>query len=785
MKILFPNRLLILLFSFIVLIFLPKSFYGEPAEKSNVYCSDDIAKTINDLETHGSDITTSTLTITESGIITDLDVQLNISHTWTSDLDIFLIAPDGTRVELFTGVGGSGDDFNDTILDDEALLSITEGSSPFIGSYKPEGNLSDLYDKGISGTWTLEITDRAGNEFGTLNSWCLIISFIEIEIPQRQMENLDRGIVAVNQGNGKVYVGWRMLGTEPDDIAFNLYRSAGEAEPVKLNDQPITQSTNYVDNGVDLSQPNSYFVKPVIEGAEQAESAAFTLPANAPVRQYISIALQTPPEYTPNDASVGDLDGDGEYEIVLHQTGDSQDNSNAGFTDEPILQAYKLDGTFLWEINLGINIREGAHYTQFMVYDLDGDGKAEVACKTADGTVDGVGNVIGDPNADYRNSSGYILDGPEFLTIFDGLTGAELVTTDYIPQRGSVTDWGDSYGNRCDRFLACIAYLDGERPSLVMCRGYYRGRWGYSGQTVLAAWNWRDGQLTNEWTFTAIENGINHEYTGQGNHQLSVGDVDGDGKDEIIYGACAIDDDGTGLYSTGLGHGDAMHLSDIDPERPGLEVFQIHEGDNNPGAELRDALTGEIIWQTANSDAGRGLAADITADYLGYECWGGPGGLRNCKGESIGNNPSSTNFVCWWDGDLLRELLNSNRIDKHGVGRLLTASNCRSNNGTKSTPTLCADILGDWREEVIWRTRDNQELRIYTTTIPTDYRFYTLMHDPIYRLSVAWQNVAYNQPTQPGFYFGADMQPPPRPNITLVDNQSIDDEEVLTTNTAD
>jgi rhamnogalacturonan endolyase len=594
-------------------------------------------------------------------------------------------------------------------------------------------------------------------------------------IGPRYMENLGRGVVAISQGivrnDGMVYVGWRMLGTDPNDIAFNVYRSTDDGAPVKLNDQPITQSTNYVDISADLNLSNSYFVCPLLDDVEQEPSTAYTLPANAPEEQYISIDLRTPPGYRPNDASVGDLDGDGEYEIVLHQTGASCDNAYDGFTDEPILQAYKLDGTFLWEINLGINIREGAHYTQFMVYDLDIDGRAEVACKTADGAVDGLGNVIGNARTDYRNSSGRILDGSEFLTIFDGLTGAELVTTDYIPQRGRVTDWGDAYGNRCDRFLACIAYLDGERPSLVMCRGYYHGRSSYKGRTVLAAWDFRDGSLTNRWTFTAIEDGVNSEYTGQGNHNLAVGDVDGDGRDEIIYGACAIDDDGTGLYSTRLGHGDAMHLSDIDPERPGLEVFQIHEGDNNPGGAFRDALTGEILWRTANHDTGRGLAADIDPTHLGYECWGAPGGLRTCKGEIIcDDTPSSVNFACWWDDDLLREILDSNRIYKwdwkrHVDSTILYALFCTSNNGSKSTPVLCADILGDWREEVIWRTTDNQQLRIYTTTIPSSRRFYTFMHDPIYRLSVAWQNVAYNQPTQTGFYMGDGMSAQPIPNI--------------------
>jgi rhamnogalacturonan endolyase len=288
-------------------------------------------------------------------------------------------------------------------------------------------------------------------------------------------------------------------------------------------------------------------------------------------------------------------------------------------TEPPILQAYKLDGTLLWQINLGINIREGAHYTQFMVYDLDGDGRAEVACKTADGTVDGKGKVIGEPNADWRSkegtAAGKILDGPEFLTVFDGLTGAALATTNYIPARGTVADWGDRYGNRVDRFLACIAYLDGKRPSLVMCRGYYT-------RTVLAAWNWRDRKLTHVWTFDSDDGTPGNDvYRGQGNHNLSVGDVDGDGRDEIIYGSCVIDDNGKGLYSTGFGHGDAMHFSDIDPDRPGLEVFKANGDTANPaGIQLRDAATGNQLFgvrSTGRDGVGRACALDIDPRHLG------------------------------------------------------------------------------------------------------------------------------------------------------------------------
>ena len=579
---------------------------------------------------------------------------------------------------------------------------------------------------------------------------------------QRQMENLGRGLVAINQGGGRVYVGWRMLGTDPDNIAFNVYKNNA-----RVNTQPITESTNIVDDNGNNSA--AYTVRTVINGSEEEPSAQ----AKVWSQNYISILLQTPDRYTPNDASVGDLDGDGEYEIVLHQTGRGRDNAQSGMTDPPILEAYKLDGTFLWRINLGKNIREGAHYTQFMVYDLDGDGKAEVACKTADGTTDGKGKIIGDPNADYRNSRGYVLDGPEFLTIFDGMTGAELATTHYIPGRGNVSDWGDDYGNRVDRFLACIAYIDGQRPSLIMCRGYYT-------RAVLAAWNLRDRKLTHVWTFDSDDGTPgNKDCRGQGNHNLAVGDVDGDGKDEIVYGACAIDHDGKGLYSTGLGHGDAMHLSDIDPDRAGLEVFAIHERPRHPyGANLRDAATGKVIWGLQLKDPGRGLAIDIDPRHRGYECWANnSAGLYNCKGEKISDaKPRSCNMGIWWDGDVLRELLDGVTIDKWDytnatATRLFSAEGCARNNGTKSNPCLAADILGDWREELICRTTDNKELRIFTTTILTNRRFYTFMHDPIYRLSVAWQNVAYNQPTQTGFYMGDGLAAPPRPNIVLTQSR--------------
>jgi rhamnogalacturonan endolyase len=511
------------------------------------------------------------------------------------------------------------------------------------------------------------------------------------------------------------------------------------------------------------------------EAASRPGSDWCAVVAKEQASPYLWFPVTPPFGYRPNDASAGDLDGDGKYDLVIHMVGSGRDNSQNGDTTAPWLFAYKLDGTPLWKINLGRNIREGAHYTQFMVYDLDRDGRAEVACKTADGTIDGAGKAIGDAAANWVNRNGRILDGPEYLTVFDGRTGAALATTDYIPPRGDVGLWGDTSGNRVDRFLACVAYLDGQRPSLVMCRGYYT-------RAVIAAFNWRDGKLAHAWTFDSDDGTPgNDKYRGQGNHGISVADVDDDGRDEIIYGSAVIDDDGRALYSTGLGHGDAMHVTDHVPERPGLEVFKANGDGRSPaGIQMRDARTGDQLWGVpcpGRDGVGRACAMDIDPRSPGSECWGvgqGVGGLFDARGQRIADRaPRVCNMGAWWDGDLLRELLNGADVSKwdYDTGReipLLRGARYAvvSNNGSKSNPCLCADILGDWREEIVAASADGRAIVIFTTTIPTEHRLPTLMHDPVYRLGVAWQNVSYNQPAHTGFFLGAGMTPP-RPDIVL------------------
>lgn len=586
------------------------------------------------------------------------------------------------------------------------------------------------------------------------------------------MEWLNRGVVAVKVNNG-VFLSWRLLGTDPQDVEFNIYRNG-----TLVNGSPLDDVTNYVDTAGTTSA--TYEVRAIVDGKEQDSDSQ----VNVWAQQGLSINLNRPnggttPDggsytYSPNDASVGDLDGDGEYEIVLKwDPSNAKDNAHAGYTGNVYLDAYELDGTQLWRIDLGRNIRAGAHYTQFMVYDFDGDGKAELATKTADGTRDAAGTVIGNANADFRNSSGYVLSGPEFLTVFNGQTGRIMQTIPYPNARGSVGDWGDTYGNRVDRFLAGVAYLDGRRPSMIFSRGYYT-------KVLMTALDWRDGKLTQRWQFVA-DGSQNSSYRGQGAHSLSVADVDNDGRDEIIFGAATIDDNGRGLYNTGVCHGDALHVADVIPSRAGLEVFMPHESPScyrGRGVTLHDARTGEIIFygDGNNEDVGRGVTGDIDPRSPGMESWASRNGLFTAAGQERSAKPNQTNFLSWWDGDLLRELLDNSGNDRVPViykwnyqnssaSTMFNPSGVLTNNGSKATPSLSADILGDWREELIVRNRENNRLVIYTTTHPTDHRLYTLMHDPQYRVAIAWQNTAYNQPPHPSFFIGDGMSAPPVPDI--------------------
>jgi rhamnogalacturonan endolyase len=583
----------------------------------------------------------------------------------------------------------------------------------------------------------------------------------------RQVERLGRGAVAVPSAGGRLLT-WRLLGSDDPALRFVVARDGRVQTP-----EPIA-ATQWLDAAA--PEGANYTVTAMLNG-QPVGAAAPVRVLNAP---FLRVPLDRPADwvapdgskvgYDANDGAPADLDGDGEYELIVKwQPTNAKDNSQAGLTAPTLLDAYKLDGTRLWRIDLGPNIRSGAHYTPFVAYDFDGDGRAEIMVRTADGTVDGQGRVLGDAKAHHANERGYVLSGPEFITVFDGRTGAALASAPYVPERGRVEDWGDAYGNRVDRFLAGVAYLDGQRPSAVFSRGYYT-------RAVLAAWDWRDGKLSQRWVFDSEADEASRPARGQGSHWFSVADVDGDGRDDIVYGAATIGSNGRLLYSTTLGHGDALHVGRLDPTRPGLQAFMVHESPKayGPhGIEMHDAATGKILWSISgqNADVGRGVCMDIDASHPGQECWASVGPLMSARGEVISDvKPRAVNFGLWWDGDLLRETLDHTRIAKwlpaeHKLQTLLDAQadGAASNNGTKGTPVFSADLFGDWREEVVWRAADNRSLLIYTSPYPTPHRFVTLMHDPQYRVQVAAQNAGYNQPPQTSFFLGADMLPPPRP----------------------
>ena len=589
-------------------------------------------------------------------------------------------------------------------------------------------------------------------------------------------EKLSRGLIGIPTEEG-MYFSWRMTLEDAAGLQFDLYRSSGGGAEVKLNKEPIDRTSDFLDRTVDYTVDNRWTLK-----ATTGEVATWTRLKGEERNPYLSVPVCKPEDgeiagesftYTANDCSVGDLDGDGEYEIILKWSpSNSKRPPQRGFTGNTYLDAYKMDGRRLWRIDLGPNVRSGAATTNFLVFDFDGDGCAEICCKTGDGTVDGLGHRIGDAQADWRTwdkkspTYGKIVNGPEYLTVFEGRTGKELDSKEYIPTRYPLDGWGgvggncgnDNTGGRSDRFTAGVAFLDGKTPSPIMVRGWY-------GRTVVAAWTFTNGALKHTWTFDSAAPGW-EAYSGMGNHSVTVADFDGDGCDEICVGAMTVDHDGKGLFTTGLRHGDALHAGRFIPSRQGMQVFGVHEneGDNEivkrtPAVAMFDGATGEIIWQDGlGQDAGRGVAADIDPRYDGAECWCNIGGLRRGDtGEIICNRkPDSCNFTIYWDADPLAELLDHVSISKwnwnaESTDLLLKAEGVVSNNGTKGNPCLSGDILGDWREEVIWPSEDQTELRIYSTTIPAVDRRATWMNDRQYRLAIAWQNVAYNQPPHPSF----------------------------------
>lgn len=601
----------------------------------------------------------------------------------------------------------------------------------------------------------------------------------------------DRAMVAVKSENG-VFVSWRSYEADSDQITFTLSRNGQDIYTGSL--------TNYMDT--EGKSGDTYSLKASEGISVNGES---TVAWNAGYQEFTLKAPETQvmpdktkASYTANDMSVGDLDGDGQLELIVKWYPDNaKDNAHNGYTGTTILDAYDIDiatgsAELMWRIDLGLNIRSGAHYTQFQVWDYDGDGKAELLCKTADGTTvyDGSLKETGHVGAvsmasldiskrpkeqeyDYRatDSSGRIVKGPEYLTAFRGDTGEIIDTVDYIPARGEITDpekgtykissWGDNYANRADRFLAATAYVDDGTACAIFARGYY-------GRTALSAWKLADGRLQMKWYFDAAGGSY---YAGQGNHNLSVNDVDGDGYDEIIYGSLTMDHDGTPLYTTRLGHGDAMHVSDWNGDGR-LEVLQVHE---DPGAiEMHDAETGELLWHYKNSkDTGRGMAADIDPRYPGAEAWGAANSATfDCQGNIIyADARPSMNFSIFWDGDLLMELFDYNNSDA-GVPQvqkwdwenlksdvLLQADGTALSNGTKGNAGLVADIYGDWREEFIVRcSADANKIRIYSTDIPTEHVVTCLLEDRAYREGVAWQNTAYNQPANLSVLLSKDVK---------------------------
>ncbi len=599
------------------------------------------------------------------------------------------------------------------------------------------------------------------------------VSFSVVILPEKgEPTPLKRGLMALHKSSGNL-VSWRARKTDDRNLRFMLYRITSTGTETTLNSGNfIAGKTNFYDSGGSTTHTYRLEVLDadgnVIETDESGETwSDQTL--------YIPLTAGSPTDpsglgatYTPNDAAICDMDGDGQYEIILKWSpSNEKDAASSGSTSNVFFDCYKMDGTQLWRIDMGQNFFASAHTMQFIAWDFDGDGYGEFMVKTAPGTIDGLGNYVimgdDDPTANWKNSRGKQVEGPEYITVFDGMTGAELST---IPYHTTYADgeayWGDSNQNRSERYLAAIAWLDGEdyNPSPIFARGYYKG-------AFVGAYDWDGVTLSERWVSRNTTSG--QGLWGEGAHSITVGDCTGDGKQEIVYGSAALNHDGSLLYRTGLGHGDSEHLGDFDPDNPGLEVFMVHE-ESPYGADLRDAATGTLlIHVTASGDTGRGLAAHYNPEAEGayFQYSEIMSDLYDWNWDVIKSDVShggggSLNNRVYWDGLLAdcyydKSVLESynpsaNTFDRIQVnGTNYTIGNL--NNSTKYNPCLLGDILGDWREEIMTWTEDNGTyyLIINATNYESDYTVPHLLDDMNYRAQVIGQNVCYNQPPHLGY----------------------------------
>jgi rhamnogalacturonan endolyase len=544
-------------------------------------------------------------------------------------------------------------------------------------------------------------------------------------------ERLDRGVVVRAAGDGRVHVSWRLLDSDPGDVAFNVYRAGvAGAGGARRNTEPIRRTTDFIDAVASDPGGQVWWVTAIVAGREQPPSPRAALPDGAPTLPYSTLRLKDDVRSV-DRVGLGDLNGDGAYDFVVkHPAGRIDPGRRV-----PSPDTYKIDGydgrtgAFLWRLDLGWNINLGIWFSPMVVRDLDGDGKAEVCLRTA-------------PYAATRDQAfdpgkPFVLDGPEYLAVYDGETGKEIDKVDWI-ERGSVTDWADRSGNRSSRHMMGVAYLDGKTPSVLVVRGTY-------GLMKVDAWTLRGRKLQRLWRWTNER--APFKYQGQGQHSIKVADIDGDGFDEILNGSIAIDHDGRTLWSTGLGHGDRFYVSDIDPQRPGLEVwYTIEDPHPQNGVSLWEARTGTLIFGTGeatndNQVAG-GLCGDIDPTLPGAECWGDKF-FFSAQGRPLEGPVPPQNELVWWDADPLRELHAGGVISKWKGAEL---------GRTEGSVQHVADILGDWREEIV--TFVDGALRIYGTTLPAQDRRVCLMQDRVYRHDVAHRSMGYPHVPMTSYFLG-------------------------------